>query len=147
MLGTCERRHLRTWAPTQVEAMPTLRTVEALAEVSVARGCGFAALAILTLMVGLSWDLALACMVGGLLVLFVCLVLVAKAQWAHRRPAGKTELWLMLDEFDRPSSAIAQRIVGSVLRACYLRFALHAAGISAGLLALSITLRLAGGEA
>lgn len=127
--------------------MPALRTVEALAEVSVARGCGFAALAILTLMVGLSWDLALACMVGGLLVLFVCLVLIAKAQWTHRRPVGKTELWLMLDEFDRPSSAIAQRIVGPVLRACYLRFALHAAGISAGLLALSVTLRLAGGGA
>jgi hypothetical protein len=63
-----------------------LARVEYLAELSVARGCGFAALAILTLMVGLSWDAALACRLGGVLVLLVCALLLLKAWRAPYRP-------------------------------------------------------------
>jgi len=119
-----------------------IQTIEELGEVSVARGCGLAALAIATFMVGLSWDMVLAAKVGGLLVLFVCMILLGKAQRALRRPVEKTELWLMLDRNQRPGAASAQRIIGSVLRACYLRFALHAACLSISLLALSLSLQL-----
>jgi hypothetical protein len=122
-----------------------LQRIEALAELSIARGCGFAALAIFTFMVGLSWDPALATEVGGILALFVCAILVVKAQLAPRRPICKTELWMMLDRSHRPSGAIAQRIIGPVLHACYLRFALYAAGLAAALLALSLVLQLLGG--
>jgi hypothetical protein len=124
--------------------MPT--RIDALAEISVARGCGFAALAIFTFMVGLSWDMVLACKVGGLLVLFVCVVLTVKAQRALRRSVRKTELWMMLDRRHRPCAAIAQRVMGETLRACYLRFALLTAGLSAALLAASLMMALFRGE-
>jgi hypothetical protein len=42
-----------------------IHTIEELGEISVARGCGLAALAIGTFMVGLSWDMVLAAKVGG----------------------------------------------------------------------------------
>jgi hypothetical protein len=124
-----------------------MQTIEELGEVSVARSCGLAGLAIATLMVGLSWDMVLAAKVGGLLVLFVCMVLLGKAHRARRRRVERTELWLMLDRSERPGALHAQRIVGSVLRLCYLRFALHAAGLSASLLALSLSLQLHRGPA
>jgi hypothetical protein len=119
-----------------------MQTIEELAEISIARGCGFAALAIATLMVGLSWDMVLAAKTGGLLALLVCVVLVGKAWRALGRPVAKTELWLMLHRSERPRAPGAQHIIGSVLRGCYLRFALHAACVSASLLALSVGLQL-----
>jgi len=119
-----------------------IQSIEELAEISVARGCGLAALAIGTFMVGLSWDMVLAAKVGGLLVLFVCAVLLVKAQSALSRPVERTELWLMLNRSERPSAAYAQRMIGSVLRTCYLRFALQAACLSASLLAVSLGLQL-----
>jgi hypothetical protein len=117
-------------------------SIELLAETCVARGCGFAALAIVTFMVGLSWDLGLACQVGGLLTLLVCAVLIAKAWRALFRPVRKTELWQMLDRGDRLRPQVAQRVIGVALRHCYLRFALHAASASIILLALSSVLQL-----
>jgi hypothetical protein len=119
-----------------------IQTIEHLAEVSVARGCAFAALAIGTFMVGLSWDMALAAKVGGFLLLSVCVILLGKAHRALSRPVHKTELWLMLDRCDRPTDAHAQRIIGPVLRTCYLRFALHAVCLSVSLLTLSLSLQL-----
>jgi hypothetical protein len=124
-----------------------IQTIEELGELSVARGCGLAALAIATFMVGLSWDMVLAAKVGGLLVLFVCAVLLVKAQRALSRPVERTELWSMLDCNERPGAAYAQRMIGSVLRTSYLRFALHAACLSASLLALSLSLQLHRGPA
>jgi hypothetical protein len=118
-----------------------LQRIELLAEISVARGCGFAGLAILTFMLGLSWDMALASEVGGALILGVCMILIIKGHVAPNRPVRKTELWMMLDQGDRPNPAIAQRVIGPVLHTCYLRFALHAAALSASLLAFSACLQ------
>jgi hypothetical protein len=119
-----------------------LQSIEEQAEVCIARGCGFAALAILTLIVGLSWDMTLACEVGGVLVLAACAVLMFKAYRALYRPVRRTELWMSLESGVRPSAAIAQQVIGAVLRGCYLRFALHAAALSVALLTLSLGLRL-----
>lgn len=119
-----------------------LARIRFLAGLSVARGCGFAGLAILTLMVGLSWDVPLACKVGGLLSLLVCIVLLLKAACAPYRPVRKTELWMMLEPDQRPAAAVAQRVMSATLQTCYLRFALIAAGLSAALLSLSIALQL-----
>ena len=119
-----------------------LKQIEDAAETCVARGCGFAALAILTLTVGLSWDMTLASKVGGMLVLIACLVLLAKAWNAPRRPVQYTELWMMLDPHDRPDKRVAQRIVGRTLQGCYLRFARHAAFLSSALLGISLVLGL-----
>jgi hypothetical protein len=127
----------------RLETMVEADRIEGLAEISVARGCGFAGLAIGTFMVGLSWDMALASKVGGLLVLFVCVVLTVKAHRAVHRPVRNTELWMMLGS-DRPSPAVAQHLVGEALRGCYLRFALHAASLGIVLLVLSLGLQLVG---
>jgi hypothetical protein len=49
-----------------------LQKIERLAYISVARGCGFAALAIVTFMVGLSGDMVSSLEAGGSLALLVC---------------------------------------------------------------------------
>jgi hypothetical protein len=113
-----------------------------LAEISVARGCGFGLLAIATLMLGLSWDMILSAKVGGMLALTAALILALKARRAARVPYRRTELWLMLERGERPAAGIAQRVIGGVLRRWYLYFALQATALAAGLLALSLMLAL-----
>jgi hypothetical protein len=111
-----------------------LHRIEHAAKVSVARACGFAALAIFTFMVGLSADMAAAFRTGGLLSLVVCIVLLIKARHAATKSYKSTEVWVMLDPQERPHSAIAQQIIGTVLRETFLYFAQHAAFASALLL-------------
>ena len=117
--------------------------IQAAAEVSVARGCGFAALAIVTLMVGLSDQLHLACKAGGILALGTCCILGVRAYSAPSFSYKRTEVWLMLAEKDRPPKEIAQMVIGGTLREVYLRFAVQAAIVSASLLSFSLLLQLA----
>lgn len=124
-----------------------IKKIEDLAEVSVARGCGFAALAIVTLMVGLSDQMHLACKAGGTLTLGACLILTIRGLTAPNAPYKRTELWVMLDTADRPQPAVAQQIIGNALRDVYLRFALHAAILSSALLCLSVVLQMFGARA
>jgi hypothetical protein len=117
-----------------------LQRIEQTAHVSVARACGFAALAILTFMAGLSGDMVVSLKAGGILCLLTSTVLLFKAWYAARRPYKHTEVWLMLAPQDRPNSAIAQQIISTVLRETFLYFALHAALASALLLGGTIVL-------
>ena len=112
-----------------------LDRIERAAHLSVARGCGFAALAILTFFVGLSFDLRMAFKSAGILALLTSAVLLLKAQVARSRPYKRTELWVMLNPAERPQAAIAQQVIGTVLRETYLYFALHAAVVAALMLA------------
>ncbi len=121
-----------------------IEKIEELAEVSVARGCGFAALAIVTVMVGLSDQMQLACRVGGMFTLLACLFLAIRGLTATRTPYKRTEVWVMLNSIDRPQPAVAQQIIGTALRSVYLRFALHAAIVSLILLCVSQLLQLFG---
>lgn len=118
--------------------------LEQLAHLSVARGSGFAALAIITVIVGLSGDMPIAFKTGGVLMLLCCMVLVLKAFYAYRRRYRDTELWIMLDPEDRPAKAIAQRIIGTTLRQKYLTFAHHFALGAVALLAGSLMLNTFG---
>ena len=43
--------------------------------------------------------------------------------------------WLMLEPAERPSDAVAQQIIGTVLRDVYIQFAVRTAVIAAALLA------------
>lgn len=104
-----------------------LQRIERVAQVSVARACGFGALAILTFMVGLSGDLAVSLKAGGILSLVMCFVLLLKAWYATARNYKQTEIWLMLAPQERPHSAIAQQVISTVLRETFLYFAMHAA--------------------
>jgi hypothetical protein len=113
-------------------------TIERLAHVSVARGCGFAALAIVTLMIGLSGDMVTALEIGGMLSLAVCCTLLLKSWLYGQRDYKRTELWLMLSPQERPHSDIAQHLIATALIYSCLRFALHAARLAAGLLMAAV---------
>ncbi len=121
-----------------------LQTIERLAQLSVARGCGFAALAIFTMMIGLSPDPVMAFETGGTLCLLTCAVLLLKARNAPRRPYNSTELWVIIPKDQRPERATAQRLIGGVLQDVYYRFAWHAAMSAAMMLALALLLAAVG---
>lgn len=114
-----------------------IERIEAIAEQSVSRACGFAAIGGATFVVGLSGDMALAMKGAGLLALLVCCVLLLKAGLAPQKPYKQTEVWLMLRREERPDEQVAQRLIGTVLREVYLRFALHAAVIAVVMLAIA----------
>lgn len=116
--------------------------IERLAELSVARACGFAGIGIGTFMIGMITDPPLALLFGGILVLLTSLVLILKAMLALERPYKHTELWLMLDKTDRPLPALAQRLIGRALREVYLRFAFYGAVLACALIFASVAFRM-----
>lgn len=120
--------------------------IERAAYISVARACGFAWLAIFCIAFSLSFQPPLAAFAGGVLCLGVCLILMFYALRARRRPYRRTELWLMLAKEHRPEPAIAQKIIGQVLRETYLRFARQAVLFAVVFLTVSVALRAIGFE-
>ncbi|MGD9925457.1 MAG: hypothetical protein AB7L90_10900 [Hyphomicrobiaceae bacterium] len=107
-----------------------IERIEHLAHVTVARGCGFAALAILTFFIGMLGELATAFKCAGYLSMLACTVLLLKAGLARLQPYRRTELWLMLKPTERPPTAVAQQLIGTTLREVYLYFARQAAILS-----------------
>lgn len=118
-----------------------LRTIEAKAELSVGRACAFGGIAIGTFMVGLISEPGLAFVTGGILTLLASLILILKANLAETRPYNRTEVWLLLDQSERPMPEVAQLIIGRALQDVFLRFALYAASLSAALLVASVMFR------
>lgn len=105
--------------------------VENSALISVARGCGFAGLAIACGMVGFSFDPPGALKFGGFSGLLTCAVLILKALRSAGVSYRKTETWLILPEDSRPPAAIAQMVIGRARRQAFLRFARVYAGFAA----------------
>ncbi len=124
-----------------------IQKLEALAELSIARGCGFAGLGILTFMIGSVSDPVLAFKTGGLLTFLACAVLLIKARAARTRPYKRTELWVMMRKDERPDAAIAQQVIGNVLQDVYYRFAQQAAGLAILMLTTAGALALLGIQA
>lgn len=118
--------------------------IEHMAELSIARACGFAALAIVCLMLGCSPNPALALKVGGVLTLVSASVLAFRGQTAPQRPYTRTELWTILPRHERPSVDVAQQIIGGVLKRVYLRFARQASILAVLLLASALIAGMAG---
>lgn len=110
------------------------RRLRELAEISTARACGFAGLATLCLMVGLSSHLSTALKGGGYCALLVALWLVMLARQASSRPYKRTEIWLMLDKSERPADSEAQHLFAQARREVFLRFAAYHALAAAALL-------------
>jgi hypothetical protein len=115
-----------------------------LAEISTARGCGFAGLAILCLMVGLSGNIAVTLKAGGYSALLVTAVLLLMAQRAPTKPYRQTELWLMLSEAERPPEPLAQHLLAAIRRAVFLRFAAYHAVAAALMLTAGVLVGIAG---
>ena len=120
-----------------------MEAIENAAYVSVGRACGFAALAIVCLMLGLAYDPAAAARTGAVLVLAVAVILALYALRARSRPYKRTELWLILPKDQRPPASFAQRVIGETLRETYLWFAQQAVVVSLILLAASLLLQIA----
>ena len=121
-----------------------LYTIERTALLSVGRGCGFAAIAIFTVMVGMSAMMPVAFAAGGILSLVCALILISKSWLLGERNYRRTELWLMLEDDDRPHQTIAPQLIINVLREAYLRFATYATACAVGMFAVSLLLRLGG---
>jgi hypothetical protein len=118
--------------------------IEANARISVARGCGFVALAIVCLMTGLMGAPVFALKTGGFFCLLLSVILMLRAEFAHRRSYRDTEVWLMLEEGDRPHSSMAQQVIAGVLRDAYNEFALYSARAAAWIFGLCFVLGMAG---
>ncbi len=116
--------------------------IEAYARVSVARGSAFAVLAVLCVMLGLLGTPAFALRIGGFLFLVISLVLMLRAEYAHKRSYKHTEVWLMLDDRDRPPTPIAQQVICSILRNTFNEFSLYFARTAAIALASGLVLEL-----
>ena len=115
-----------------------------LATISVARGVGFAGLAIVCTMVGFSGSIPALLKVGGLGAALVTAVLVLKAGGAPKLSHRRTEIWLMLEAHERPPAGLAQSMISSARQSALLRFAFASAVVTAVLLGLSLLARLAG---
>lgn len=117
--------------------MDNLRKVAFL---SVGRACGFAGFAIVTLMMGLSFDPVISARAGAILTTLLTLVLLLKSRTVLSQNYKKTELWLMLKKDDAPPEAYAQWATSTVLRDTYLWFAQYAAGVAIVLWTMTLLL-------
>ncbi|HEY0835857.1 MAG TPA: hypothetical protein VGE72_18280 [Azospirillum sp.] len=120
--------------------MGSLGLIEACADLSVRRGCGFGGLAIGAVMVGLSYDPLLSVEAGAILTSLMGCILLLKAIRSLDRSPKTTEVWMMLDEDKRPAEPHAQRILMGTLKDAYLRYARVTGAASAGLWVFSLGL-------
>jgi hypothetical protein len=120
-----------------------LEHLERLATVSVARGVAFAGLAIVCTMVGFAGHLPALLKAGGIGFLLVTAVLIMKAQSAPRTRYKHTELWIMLEEHERPPVELAQQLIAAARQNALYRFAHVGATVSAGFLGSSALAQLA----
>jgi hypothetical protein len=105
------------------------------AHVSVMRGCGFGMLAIVTSMMGVANEPALALKFGGLGMLLMAFVLILKAARVDQTRFRSTEVWIMLDEGERPPEALAPFLIAEARKDALLRYAYLSAIIAVVMLA------------
>lgn len=118
--------------------------IRVLAVLSVRRACGFAALAIVTVMFGLAADPLLSVKSGAVLTSFAVAVLYWKALEAPKRNYRHTELWIMLERTPDIPEAHVGRFINAVLHEVYLWHAERAAAIAFVLWLLVFASQLAG---
>ena len=107
------------------------------AYVSIGRACGFAGLAAMVLMLGLSFNLVLAAKAGAFISLGTAGLVWLYGLRAPTRPYLHTEAWLILPKELRPPAEVAQKLVGTSLQEASFWFAKRGAFIAAFLLLLS----------
>jgi hypothetical protein len=107
-----------------------MEEIRLLANLSVRRGCGFAGLAIATVMAGLMFDAGLAFKTGAILTAIVAVVLVIRGIAAPQRNFKETEVWYLLSPESRPPEDQGRRMINGALREVYLEHAEWAAGVA-----------------
>jgi hypothetical protein len=118
--------------------------IQVAAEISIGRAVGFGALAIATVVLGLIFDPALALKTGGALTLLMAAVIQLKAERARSQPYRSTEVWLILEKRLGLPDDHAQRIVSTVLRSTYQRYAKVSFAVAVGLWLLGLAFQLIG---
>jgi hypothetical protein len=128
---------------SQGRARIGMERIRYFAEMSVARGSGFAALAIAVVMTGLSYDVLQAVRCGAILTTMAGAVLVLKAVQARARDYRRSELWILLDKRHGLPEDRARTVISGVLQETFLRYA-QFFGFAAGVLwTLTLVLSLA----
>lgn len=118
--------------------------VRQAAFLSTARGCGFATLGIVMTMLGLAYEPTTALKLGGGAFLATALILVLKAWRAPNRPFRETEVWMLLDEHQRPARDFAQSAIAYARAEAFYRFAYICASTAMLLLALALVWGIVG---
>ncbi len=116
--------------------------IERLTTLSVARGVGFAALAVLCVMVGFAGDTVNMLRSGGIGAFLIAAALFLKERNTTPARYRRTEVWVMLDEHMRPPPEVAARMVTDARRAVLLRWALRAAWTAAFFLGAAVLFML-----
>lgn len=125
-------------------SMHRIERIRHFAEISVRRGCGFAALAILTFMVGLSATPVTAFRTGAVLSTLLATVLFFQSLRSAQIDYRTTELWVLLDRrHDLPDPQAAKRVISQILKEVYLLYAERAAWSALGFWALSVAFWIA----
>jgi ferric-dicitrate binding protein FerR (iron transport regulator) len=120
--------------------MDEFERIKACAAQSIGKACGFAGLAIVTFMFGLSFSPITSLQVGAILTSMMVAVLAWKAARAHQQPYRRTETWLLMKKQHGLPEAAAQRVMAQALRDTYIRHAELAAGVVLVLCALCLVL-------
>ena len=123
--GQSRSKNRRNTGLDRSMSLAAVERIEWAARISVLRSLGFCALAIVTLMVGLSYNPALACKMGGMFALVVAGVLMVKAYRAPHVNHRRTEVWLILDRETGLDDGMAARVIRRSLGDLYRRFALY----------------------
>lgn len=118
-----------------------MHKLDEAAEFSVARGSGFAGLAIMVLMIAMIYEPRQSFEIGGVCSLIACLTLVLKASTAEQTPYKRTEVWLLLDATDRPTAEVAQRMITGARRTAFLKFAQMWGRLAVAMLTIAIVMR------
>lgn len=118
--------------------MPDL--IKRLADLSIARGCGFAALAVACVMVSLTANPVRVFEAGGVGALLTAFALILKAQYARPDRFKKTEVWIMLDKSERPPEPLAAAWITDARRDALFRWAERMAWAAAAMLGLALLL-------
>ncbi|MDF3072507.1 MAG: hypothetical protein K0S54_174 [Alphaproteobacteria bacterium] len=118
--------------------------IQYLANLSVRRGCGFAALAIFTTMFGMAGEPALAIRMGAGMFALAGLVLAFKAWHATRSDYRQTEVWIMLDKGRDLPPGYPPEIICQILRDVYLRHAELAGAIALAMGLVVVVLMIIG---
>lgn len=104
--------------------------VREIAFMCVGRAVFFGSIAIGCIMIGSAYDPVMAFRFGAITTMLMAGMLTWKALAAPSQKPKRTEVWLYLDEQQRPRNEHAERAFADVLRETYILFAKAAFGVA-----------------
>jgi hypothetical protein len=123
-----------------------METVRNVAFFCVGRAFMFGWLGIGCVMFSFAFSPVMAFRAGAVLALGMAAILLAKAYGAPSKNPKHTEVWIYLDERNRPRNDQARLVFGRVLSETYGQFARFALLLACGMFVISVGFALAGFE-